>query len=248
MNKEITLTDFFQFVLAKLKLIIILGLVAAIVVFAGVKVTADTKYNYSGSMLVDPFGNITQDQNSNAVMSELNIAKTLIPTYIAVLESNAYADYIAKAVEDNFNLKVSRGAVQNMLTYTTSTKHLIISYRCSSTDKKLAYAVAKTVDEKTAAFISTIIDHGKLSPVNRIAKDGFGASTPSAPVAAVVAFAIVAVLTVLICLLIELFDDRIKSPEDITERFEYPVLGTIPDFYANNIQEEGYGDEKTKTA
>jgi len=64
---------------------------------------------------------------------------------------------------------------------------------------------------------------------------------------AVIAFVVAAVLTVLITLIIELLDNRIKNVEDITEHFDYPVLGTIPDFYTHSKKEGYYGKQKNQS-
>ena len=86
MNREITLMDFFRFVLSKLKLILIFGCIAAIVAAGFVFLTADEQYNYSGSFIVDPFGNVNDSFNSNNIYNELTISKTLIPSFVELLQ------------------------------------------------------------------------------------------------------------------------------------------------------------------
>lgn len=244
MNREITLMDFFRFVLSKLKLVLILGLIAALFAAGVTYFTAKNQYNYSGSFIVDPFGNVDENFNSNNIYNELTISRTLIPSFVELLQKKDFGDQVAKSVNKELDIKLTADYVINVTRYTTDDETLIIDFRCTSSDKKLAYTIAKTISEMAPKYVEKKLNRINLNPVDTVNKDVFTISRTDYKITAVVAFVITAVLTVLICLIIELLDNRIKNVEDLTEHFDYPVLGTIPDFYTHSKKEGYYGKQK----
>ena len=244
MNREITLMDFFRFVLSKLKLILIFGCIAAIVAAGFVFLTADEQYNYSGSFIVDPFGNVNDSFNSNNIYNELTISKTLIPSFVELLQKKDFAEMIAKSVNKELDKKLKYTHVIDMIRYTTNDDTLIIDFRCTSSDQNVAYTVAKTISEKAPHYVEQKLNRINLNAVDSINKDVFGTSKTDFKVVGIIVFVVAAVLTVLVTLVIELLDNRIKTPEDITEHFEYPILGSIPDFYKHTKKEGYYGKPK----
>lgn len=244
MNREITLMDFFRFVLSKLKLILIFGCIAAIIAAGFVFLTADEQYNYSGSFIVDPFGNVDENFNSNNIYNELTISRTLIPSFVELLQKKDFAEIVAKSVNEELGKSLKYTHIINMIRYTTNEDTLIIDFRCSSSDKDVAFAVARTISEKAPGYVEKKLNRINLNPVDSINKDVFGTSKTDFKVVGIIAFVVAAVLTVLVTLVIELLDNRIKTPEDITEHFEYPILGSIPDFYKHTKKEGYYGKPK----
>lgn len=247
MNREITLMDFFRFVLSKLKLILIFGCIAAIIAAGITFFTAKTSYNYNGSFIVDPFGNVDENFNSNNIYNELTISRTLIPSFVELLQKKDFANKIANAVNKELGTNITSDYIINCTHYSIDDETLIIDFRCSSTSKKLAYTVAKTISEKAPNYIERKLNRINLNTVDTINKDVFGTSKTDFKIMAVIAFVVAAVLTVLITLIIELLDNRIKNVEDITEHFDYPVLGTIPDFYTHSKKEGYYGKQKNQS-
>ena len=141
MNREITLMDFFRFVLSKLKLILVLGCIAAIVVAGFVYLTAKPQYNYSGSFIVDPFGNVDENFNSNNIYNELTISRTLIPSFVELMQKKDFAEIIANSVNKEMGKNLKYTHILDMITYYTDDDTLIIDFRCSSVDKEVSYTV-----------------------------------------------------------------------------------------------------------
>ncbi len=246
MNREITLMDFFRFVLSKLKLILIFGCIAAIIAAGFVFLTADEQYNYNGSFIVDPFGNVDENFNSNNIYNELTISRTLIPSFVELMKKKDFAEMIAKSVNEELGKDLKYTHIINMIRYTTNEDTLIIDFRCTSSDKAVAFTVARTISEKAPAYVEGKFNRINLNAVDTIHKDVYGTSKTNFKVVGVVAFVAATVLTVLVTLVIELLDNRIKTPEDITEHFEYPILGSIPDFYTHTKKEGYYGKQKVQ--
>ncbi len=244
MNREITLMDFFRFVLSKLKIVLILGIVAAVVVAGLTYFTAKEHYNFNGSFIVDPFGNVDENFNSNNIYNELTISKTLIPSFVELLQTKDFGEKVAKEVNKKLDTKITAEYVINSTRYTTDDETLIIDFRCTSSSKKLAHTIASTIAKLAPDYVENKLNRVKLNTIGSIDKNDFTIRKTDFKVMGMVAFVITAVLTVLICLIIELLDNRIKSIEDITEHFDYPILGTIPDFYSHQKKEGYYGKPK----
>lgn len=242
MNREITLMDFFRFVLSKMKLILIFGCIAAILAAGFTLLTAKTSYNYTGSFIVDPFSNVDDSFTSNNVYNELTISRSIIPSLVELLERKDFAGKVAKIVNKKmkkYDTNIDANYITNNTRYITNDDSLMIDFRCTSSSKELAYTIASTISEIAPQYVSSKFNRTNLNPVETISKDEFGTTKTDFKVWAVVAFFIAAVMTTLVSLVIELLDNRIKTIEDVTEHFEYPILGTIPDFYTH-IKKEGY--------
>ena len=102
-NREITLMDFFRFVLSKLKIILILSCIAAIIAAGFVYFTAKEQYSYTGSFIVDPFANVDENYSSNNIYNELTISRTLIPSLVELLQKKDFAEMVTKSVNEEYN-------------------------------------------------------------------------------------------------------------------------------------------------
>ncbi len=246
MNREITLMDFFRFVLSKLKIVLILGFAVALIAAGLTYFTAKEHYNYNGSFIVDPFGNVDENFNSNNIYNELTISRTLIPSFVELLQTKDFGEKVAKVVNKKMDTKVTSEYIINSTRYTTDDETLIIEFRCTSSSKELAHTIASTISDLAPDYVENKLNRIKLSTVDSISKTDYTISKTDFKVIGMVGFVVTAVLTVLICLIIELLDNRIKSVEDVTEHFDYPILGSIPDFYSHSSKKEGYyGKPKT---
>ena len=249
MNREITLMDFFRFVLSKMKLILIFGCAAAIIAAGFTIATAKTSYNYSGSFIVDPFSNVDESYTSNNVYNELSISRSIIPSLVELLERKDFAGKVAKVVNKKmkkYETNIEASYITNNTRFITSEDSLMIDFRCTSSSKELAYTIADTISKLAPQYVSSKFNRTNLNTVETVSKDEFGTSKTDFKVWAVVAFFIAAVMTTLVSLVVELLDNRIKTVEDVTEHFEYPILGTIPNFYSHTKKEGYYGKPETK--
>ena len=231
MNKEITLSDFFGFILSRIKQILIFGLIGALLVFAYVKFGTKPTYTYSGSIIVNPFGDSTSEYNASLINAEINVSKNLIPTYVEVLTSKGLSEHISQVLK-NKGIEVSANKIRSMSKFTSNEDTLIIKFSCTSESDSDAREVANAINEYAPGYVTGIIDHGSIYVVDAV---GSGTSHRTNPfVMAIVAFMAVAIVVIVVNLLIMILDNRVKSIEDITSNFGYPILGNIPDFSIEN--------------
>ncbi len=236
MNNEITLSDFFSFILSKLKQILILGIVGALLVFAYVKFGTTTTYSFSGSMIVTPFNENVENWTPNMGNSEVSIAKQLMPTYIEVLTSNDLSIKISKYLE-NQGVNVSASRVRNIVKYSNTDDKFTIDFTCTNASESQAKAVADAVSEIAPSYVRDVVEYGNIKMYDSVSdKPQTHRSNPY--VMAMVAFMAIAIAVVVVNLIITMLDNRVKTVEDITDNFEYPVLGNIPNFYFQNKRKE----------
>ncbi len=232
MNKEITLSDFFGFLLSKLKQILIFGVIGALLAFAYVEFGTHPTYSYSGSMIVTPFNENVENWTPSMGNSEVTIAKQLMPTYIEVLTSNDLSIKISEKLKAQ-GVDVSPNRVRNIIKYTSSDDKFTIDFTCTNASDAQAKAVAQVVSDIAPEYVREVVEYGNIKMYDSIS-DSPNVRRTDPFVMAMVAFMGVAIAVVVVNLLISMLDTRVKGVEDLIENFEYPVLGNIPNFYSQN--------------
>lgn len=231
MNKEFTLSDLLNIILSKIKLILILGIIGALIAFVYVRYFTNPTYTCTGTMIVNPFSNLTGESSSSMINTEINISTRLLPTYIEVFTSRDLGEHLSKKLADQ-GIQVSGGQINEMTKYSTKEDSLIIRFECTSESREQAEAVAQAISKYSPEYIKKIIDHGSVSIVDSVGNAAKNSTSPY--VMAMLAFMVVALIIVVISALIMVLDTRVKSGDDVTDRFEYPILGNIPNFYIEN--------------
>ncbi len=231
MNKEFTLSDFFGFVLSKIKQILIFGIIGALITFCFVKFGAEPTYTCTGSIIVNPFSDEVSDYNASLINAEINVSKNLLPTYLEILTSKDLSEHLSQKLASE-GVNVTAGYIRSITKYTTNDQTLVIRISCSSADEATAKNVASAVVRYAPAYVQNIISHGDIAVVDSVGDASRRVTNPY--VMAMVAFMVIAIAVVAINLLVAVLDSRVKSVEDIADNFEYPVLGNIPNFYLQN--------------
>lgn len=232
MNKEITLSDFFGFIFSKLKQIIIFGIIGAILTFAFVKFVTKPTYTCTGTILINPIVDYSADSSLSATNSKISIAKNLMPTYLEIFTSKDLSEHLAGKINEKYGKNINPGAVRSMTKYSAVDNSLIIKYTCSSKYSETTKQAAEAIAQYAPEYVQNIIKYGEIVIIDSIDEPVASKSNPY--VMAMVAFMVVAVAVIAINLLIVELDTRLKSVDDIPEHFNYPVLGNIPNFYAQN--------------
>ncbi len=232
MNREITFSDFFNFVLSKLKQILIFGIIGALAVFAFVKFGTDPTYTCTGTILINPLVSMGDENNPTTINSEINIAQKLMPTYVEILTSKDLSEHLAQKINEKYDKNTRGSSVRSITKYTITEDSLMIKYTCTSKYRETTKQVAEAIAQYAPDYVQGIMKHGEIIIIDSIDEPTKRVTNPY--VMAMVGFMAVAVAVIAINLLIAVLDTRLKSAEDIPDNFDYPVLGNIPNFYSQN--------------
>lgn len=220
MEKEINISELADLVLRRLWIIIACVTLTAVIAFCYSSYFVKPTYTSTGTLYVRNTEKVVSDRVDN---SEVITSRNLVNTYIEILKSDTFTTLVANDV----NLGYSAGAIKGMLNMKSlnNTEILQISVQCYNPEHAaiIVNSVLNNADGEILRIVkggsAEIIDKGRIPTVP---------TSPNVAVNTVSGALIGAVLSMLIIIVIHLMDVSVHGEEDISERYEIPVLGVIP--------------------
>lgn len=217
--------------------IIIITAVVAAGVFVVESFFIKPQYEASAMIYVQA-KKMTDDTQVNT--SDLSVAKQLVDTYSIILKTDEVLEDVAAALDH----QVTAEKLYKKITAKSINNTEIFSISYTDTDPERARDVINALADIAPDRIKDVVKAGEASVVQR-------ASTPKDPVSPKklrdTAIAALAALVVsgFIFVLVAILDTRIRSVEDLTENFNYPVFGQIPTITADltSVQKEDGDNE-----
>ena len=225
-EQEIDLIELFNNIKKHTLLIIILGLLTGGVAYGISSFVLTPKYDSNATMIVSSStqNNDPNNPQTNVDFNQIQANKALTSTYSEVVKSKGIADKVIKNLDLNmdyeeFSSKVSIEPVKDTQ---------IISVKVVDTIPERSMDIA---NETANIFKESIGDIMKIDNVQILD----GATLPDEPSFpnikknTVIGIFIGLVLGLFIAIFKELSDKTIKSQEQVTEYFDLPVIGVVPD-------------------
>lgn len=224
-EQEIDLIDLSKKLVKHLPMIFIFAIVIGAMSFVLSKFVITPKYDSNATMIVSN-SNQNNDQNpqANVEYGQIQANKALISTYSEIVKSKGIADKVIKNLGldmdyEEFSSKVSIEPVKDTQ---------IISVKVVDTIPERAMDIA---NETANIFKGSIGDIMKVDNVQIL--DGatlpLEPSSPKIPKNTAIGFILGLVLGMAVALFRELADSSVKSAEEVTEYFDIPVIGIVPD-------------------
>lgn len=166
---------------------------------------------------------VNATNNQQMTQSDLNVAKSLVDTYIEIFKSDTFLEEIASAADVDYTPAELREKMSASSVGGTE----IFKVTVSDQDAKTAYLIASAMAERGPKEIKRVVECGNVSIVDHpkmpTVASGVGTKR-NALLGAVVG----AVVSLAVFFIKEVVDDTIYAEEDLTENFKYPVIGIIP--------------------
>lgn len=164
-------------------------------------------------------------KGSTTDINELNYAQKVVNTYIEMLETNSFY----QKVIDSAGLSYSPEQLKGKITFSSLNNTEVFEAQVSATKPEQAKAIAdiianlapQTIKEFKEDASLKIVDYGNLPGKP---------SSPKLELNSIAGLILGLFLSVGIVLLRDKFDVKIKSEEGLTERYNLPVIASIPAF------------------
>lgn len=241
--EQVDIKRMIEIVLERIVSIVVITIIFGLISFALSEFFITPKYESSITMFVNNRrSNADEIMETKTLSSDITASQQLVPTYIEMIKSNNVLQEVADVVEKKTGERYSVRKIKDMLSAEAVSNTEIIRVSIKTTDTAMAREIANTIadvaPDKIQKFIELsdvrIIDRAKLS------------TTPVSPnvrnntiLGALLGF----VLSISFILLRELFDVRVKSADDLVAKFNYPVLGAIPEIYVS-YDDSAYDENK----
>lgn len=219
--EEINIIDLLYLVKKKLWLIILLCSIGCGLAYYWTDHTeVPTYYTQAKLMLGKPENSVTEAINT----SEIALNRTLIKTYASI----AKTDLVLEDVKEALPFNVSTNYLKSVINLSLVNETEIISVSTVGTNPEYMTTIVNTFVDVFAVRIAEIMKIDNVVVLEK-AKVPYYPFPSSMKKNVVLGGGAGFALALFIIFLIEMFDDTIKVPEDITKHLGLPVLGMIPE-------------------
>lgn len=215
MNPE----QFFYIVKRRIAWIIVIGVLTGALVGILSALFITPKYSSSTKLYV----NNTQDKTAYITQSDLAVAKSLVATYIVVIESDTTLEKVAAEADVDYTPKEIR---KNLKAASISGTEAF-SVTVTDPDADVAYRLAAAIVAVAPDEISRVVEGGNVKVIDQ-PKMALEPNSTGVVRNAVIGFFAGLVVSFVVFFLTELLDITIYEEEDLDGKFAYPVIGVIP--------------------
>lgn len=220
-EQNINLSEILNIFVKRWWIILISGLVTGLLTFAYSAYLIDPTYTSSGTLYVV---NNPESQVHTYTASEYTLSVQLVNTYSEILKSSTFCQTISKRL----NSRISASQVKSMLTMSGVGETEILRVNAVSKNPELAREVVQEVLNNAPEEIMRVVKAGSVEIIDN-------ASMPTSPTApnvrrnTVIGCLVGLILAALAIYILEMFDTTVKDEDELSEKYEVPVLGIIPD-------------------
>ncbi|MCM3633959.1 YveK family protein [Paenibacillus camelliae] len=219
---ELELRDYVRIILKRIKLII--GLVVVLAIIAAVFSYGFMKpvYQSSTKLIV----NNSQDMSGVIDINSVNLDLRLVDTYKQIIKTAAITDKVA---ERNPELGLTGEQINAMISVSSVSGTQVLTISAQHNDYSTTVTVVNEVANVFVEQIPTIMTVNNVSILNEAKLVDNPSPVAPNPILNIALSIIVALLLgVGLALLLEYFDDSIKDEHDVLQYVELPVLMSIP--------------------
>jgi capsular polysaccharide biosynthesis protein len=224
---EITIKDFFKLMVKNLIFILICAIVGLACAFSIFNFLVKPTYVSSVKLYV-----YAKDTTSNAQynsLNDLNYAQKIVNTYVEMLRTDSFY----KSVKDSSKVDYSIDELKKMIQFTILNDTEVFQISVSSHNPEESKEIADTITGLAPKTISSIKESASLKVVDS-ASFPTKAASPNILLDSVMGFLLGIAASMIYIILKEMLDVRIKQEDDLTARYNIPILGAIPAFEARN--------------
>ena len=219
---EISLKEIFSYLKKWLALILTVAILAGAGAFLFTEYFVEPVYSSRVKFYASG-----DEQNSN---SNFSYYKSVTPQFIEFLNVTEYFSLVAQKYEEIAGEPLSPYVVGEAISFSdvvSGTSAFYVTVHSESSVK--AYNIARAVAQTAPSRVESFENAGTLEIISDPALTEEPVS-PSVWKNTAIGFLLGLFLMAGIVILREMLDSRIRTPEEITELFGFPVFGVVPDF------------------
>ncbi|MBQ3124912.1 MAG: hypothetical protein IJC09_05790 [Clostridia bacterium] len=219
-GSDISVIDIINMMLTFWWFIIIFAILVGGATYTYFKISSVPEYKSTAKVYVNTEAQQTStDVNANA----LTWAQNILPTYIDVLQSKEFLSKVSDDLDNRYSVK----DITSMIDLEGIVDTNIISLSVTHEDARVAYLVCSSIVNNAPTEISRVFGGGstKLTEYPEEAKEPEELHTTRN---AAIGLIIGAVIAMLIIFLVNLFDTRVKSKDELMSKYGLPIIGEIP--------------------
>lgn len=242
MNIDANVQKIIYTLIRKWKLIVavtLVGIIAAYILTANFTTLTYTSSVEFLAYAVDTSDELNTDSSASGNSSEyvrssntskMNYAMRMLDTYIEIMETNGFRSRVVSDMNERLNSDYSLGSIGNSMVIEPVENTTMFKITVTTTDANLSYEIAHQLEttvpemmkEKNSGLVQASVED---KPIKAISAGSLG-YTKKCAIGAIAGF----VLASAYVLLRSFLDVRVKSSDELVDRYGIPVLGTVPTF------------------
>lgn len=256
LNIDANVQKVFSALLKKWKLLVIFGIIGAFAAFVFTAKFTTLTYTSSIEFLayaVDSEQELTDSTTTSSddsqtvststqrvsQTSKMNYAMRMLDTYIEVFATNNFNQRVADSLNQTYGTDYSAGAIKNSIRISKVENTAMFLFTITTTDADLSYHIAQTLEtcvpqameETNQGLVQASIEDAPLKAA--------AAESMQYPKKCVIGAIAGILLAALYAILRDFLDVRIKGSDDLSEKYDIPVLGSVPEFELTNTKKRG---------
>lgn len=235
-EEEIDLTQIFEIIREKLILFILICMVCCTIALCITKFVMKEEYTATAKLIVVQKSDSVSAQQ-NYTYSDLQLSQKLAATYSQIIMSEAISDPVITNLNLYDKYEIDSERYGKIVKVSSANNTEVMNIEVTTNDPQLSADIANEVVD---VFEEKIYDIMQIENVTTLtdAKVPLKKSGPST----LKNIAIGGVLGLLICagiVVLQLFTDtKVKTEEEVKKIFDYPIIGSIPDFEIKDVEAE----------
>lgn len=219
--KEISLKELFVCIWEKIWIILLVTAMCGIGAFLVTKLLIAPQYKATISLYV----NNRTDSSNSVSTSDVSASKSLVDTYITIIESNSVLNDIVA----NVDFKCTAEQIKKMISAESINGTEVFEVSITGTSPQECAQIANLIAELAPNKISEIVSGSSVKIIDN-AKVPTQPISPNVSKNVAIACLLGLLISSLVVVLIHMFDNAIYSEDDIKEFCTLPVLGIFSDF------------------
>lgn len=217
-------------------LIAITSIMCAALAFGSARYLIAPKYESSILLYVNNSSFSLGNTSFSFSSSELTAAKTLVDTYIVILNTRSTLE----AVLDKAELDYSYEDFQKMITANAVNDTEVFEVVVTSESPQEAAKIANIISEVLPNKVAAVVDGSSMRIVDYAVVPEKKAS-PNISLFTILGFLIGAVASCGVVIVLELLDDEIHDESFLNQNFDIPIIANIPNLNSNGVSYGKYG-------
>ena len=230
--QEIDILSLFKHLLGRLWIILLAGIIFGSAAYGYATFFIKPTYESAFTAYVNNSKN-NSTHDDGLTDADLVASQRLVKTYSEIIVSRTILD----AAADLIDLEMDYSTMKKMILTSQVEGTEIIRVSVVATSPELAYNLDRAIAKTAPTYVERIVEGSAM----RIIDESHFSQRRYGPNRARIAIigATIGVLIFVISFIISFFvDDTVQDEKEIEERFDYPVMGIIPDVY--NTNKNGY--------
>ena len=193
----------------------------------------------------DDMGEISQSSSSSGKSNEyvrtsntskMNYAMKMLPTYVEIMNTNEFVTKVTNALNKKQNSNYSVGTIKNSMEIELVEETAIFNISVTTTNAELSYNIAQQLETSVPQMMKQTNNSLVHASVQDKAVKAASAGSLGYPKKCAIGAVIGIIVAAAYVVLRTLFDVRIKSSDELSDKYNIPVLGSIPNFSTASAQ------------